>query len=134
MNKALLKLILKIKEAPSTRFTIFRKLPEVLSLTRRGFFFFTFVLAAQLLLFLSGNIQNFLDENLNLILFIISCTAIRMAFFSLAAAVECIYFIVTTKKFYFYIHLAIFIVFFIIALFFCLAGGAVEILTGGITS
>ncbi len=122
------------KKLISNRFTIFRKLPQVLSLTRRGFFFFFFLLIAQLLLFLSGNIQNFLDENLRLILFIITCTAIGMAFFSFAAAVECIYFIAETKKVYFYIHLAIFTVFFIAALFLCSASGTVEILTEGLDS
>ncbi|WP_147614706.1 hypothetical protein [Treponema pectinovorum] len=115
-----------------SQFSIFRKLPTLLSLTRRGFFFFLFLLIAQLFLFFSGNVQNFLDENLKLILFLSSCTAIGMAFFALAATIECIYYIVATKKLFFYVHLVIFIVFFVLALAISLATNFVEVLTEGI--
>lgn len=120
------------RSSQTSRFSIFRRLPRLLSLTRRGFFFFSFLLIAQLFLFFSGNVQNFLDENLKLILFISSCTSIGMAFFALAAVIECIYYIVSTKKLFFYVHLVIFIVFFILAVVISLATNLVGVLTEGI--
>lgn len=124
--------LLKIREKLTIRFTIFRKLPLLLSLTRRAFLFFVFFLAAQFFVFFTGNIQNFLDENLNLILLIICCTSIGTAFFSFAAAAECIYYIITTRKMYFYVHLSIFLIFFIAALIISIATNSIGILSGGI--
>ncbi len=126
-------IIISLKKIWANRFTIFRKLPLILSLTRRAFFFFTFLVIAQLILFFSGNVQGFLDENLNMILFIACCESIGMSFFSLAAIIECIYFIVTTKKLYFYIHLIIFTVFFVAALFISVSTSSIVILTKGLT-
>ena len=114
------------------RFTIFRRVPLLLSLTRRAFLFSAFFLAAQLILFFSGNFQNFLDENLNVILFVITCTSIAMGFFCFAAVFECIYYIVTSKKSYFYVHLVIFIIFLAISIFLCLFSTSIEILSGGL--
>ena len=95
-------------------------------------YFFSCVLVSQIVLFFSGNIQNFLDENLNLILFSICCASIGTGFFALAACLECIFYIISTKKIYFYVHLIIFIVFFILAVFICLASNSIEILSGGL--
>ncbi len=116
------------------RFTIFRRVPLLLSLTRRGFLFFAILLCAQLILFFSGNFQNFLDENLKFILFIITCLSIGSGFFCLAAIIECIFYIISTKKSYFYVHLIIFIVFLIVSIFLCLFSSSIEILSGGIAN
>ena len=113
-------------------FSLFRRLPLLLSLSRRAFIFSSCVLAAQIVLFFSGNIQNFLDENLSLILYSICFSSIGMGFFALAACAECIYYIITTKKTHFYVHLGIFIVFLILAVCICLSSNAIQILSGGI--
>lgn len=115
-------------------FSLFRRLPLLLSLTRRAFIFSSCVLAAQIVLFFSGNIQNFLDENLSLILYSICFSSIGTGFFALAACAECVYYIITTKKTYFYVHLVIFIIFLILAVFVCLFSNAVQILSGGIVN
>lgn len=96
------------------RFSVFRRLPLLLSLTRRAVFFFISLLIAQIFLFLTGNIQNFLDENLRLILFFCSATSLCTSFFSLAACIECIFFLIRQKKHFFLIHFINFFVIFLI--------------------
>lgn len=113
-------------------FSIFRRLPLLLSLTRRGMIFFMFLLIAQLLLFLTGNIQHFLDENQTLTLKMCSYAAIGMGFFSFAAVIECIYYIVTSKKAFFYVHLAIFFILFLLASFVCFGANFIFIVSDGL--
>lgn len=119
-------------ELAARRLSMLMRLPLLLSLTRRALLFFVFLLCAEIILFFSGNIQNFLDENLELILFGICCASIGAAFFALAAAAECVYYIIATKKLYYYFHLAIFIIFLIAAVFACLVSGSAEVLSRGI--
>lgn len=115
-----------------SRLSMFMRLPLLLSLTRRALVFFVLMLFAEIVLFFSGNIQNFLDDNLSLILFAMCCCAIGAAFFAFAAIVECIYYIVSTKKLYFCVHLVIFVILLIVAVLACLASGASEVLSRGI--
>ena len=121
----------KIKKYDLSRFTILRRLPLILSLTRRGVFFFLFVLIAQLLLFFTGNIQNFLDENLRLIVIISSLTSIGMMLFSLAAVFECLYYGISKRKKHFFIHMVIFFAAFLFALGVCIFTNTVIILSDG---
>lgn len=97
-------------------FSIFRRLPLLLSLTRRSFFFFLFILISQIFLFFMGNMQNFLEKNLNLILTLCCYSAIGAAFFSFAAFAECIYYYLTKKKKFFLIHMIIFFLLFLVTL------------------
>ncbi|MCR5172284.1 MAG: hypothetical protein K6B73_05420 [Treponema sp.] len=94
--------------------------------------FFMFLLVAQLLLFLTGNIQHFLDENQTLTLKMCSYAAIGMGFFSFAAVIECIYYIVTSKKAFFYVHLAIFFILFLLASFVCFGANFIFIVSDGL--
>lgn len=127
------KIIKFLKKYDIRKFSIFRRLPLLLSLTRRGIIFFMFMLIALLLLFFTGNVQNFLDENLKLILNTCIIAAIGMAFFSLAAVIECIYYIASKKKSFFYVHLVIFLIFFLLAASACIVAVFIFVLSDGLS-
>ncbi len=126
----------KIKEIISKeelkKYVEFKRLPLLLSLTRRAVFFFFFVLISQVFLFFTGSVQSFLDENLLLILTISGCSGAGMMFFSLAAAVECIYYLISKRRILFAGYFAFFVLCFFIGLVFCIGISTVNALaTGG---
>ena len=130
-NNKMKKINFFLKKFDIRKFSIFRRLPLLLSLTRRGVFFFSFLLAAQFLLFITGNRQNFLNENLKLILNFCSFTALGTAFFSTAAGIECIYYAVRQKKSYFITHLVIFFIWTVFTLSVAFSTDFIEIMSKG---
>lgn len=85
-----------------------RRLPPLLRLCRRTTVFLSLTLIATIIFFLTGNQQAFLDSNLKLILQIISVNAIALSFFSGISSLECIFYLVKSKKFRMLLHFIIY--------------------------
>lgn len=99
--------------------------PMYLRLTRRGVVFLSLMLAADLLLFVVGNSQRFLDESLRLILVISTVNAIMLAFLSLAAVAESLVSVVVMRRLRYFLYAVAFVV---PAAFACAAGVAARAL------
>lgn len=99
--------------------------PMYLRLTRRGVVFLSLMLAADLLLFVVGNSQRFLDESLRLILVISTVNAIMLAFLSLAAVAESLVSIIVRRRLRYFLYAVAFVV---PAAFACAAGIATRAL------
>ncbi len=109
-----------------------RRLPPLLRLTRRATVFLSLTLAAIIFFFITGNRQTFLDENLKLLLIIITFTAISLTFFTGMAIIECIFYTVKDKKFRLIFHLACYIILFILGITISVASLSINLLSEGI--
>ena len=108
-----------------------KRLPLLLSLTKRAVLFFTLVLIAQFLFFITANIQNFLDASLILILYFIVFSAILHAFFCLAAVIECVFYFAEKKRIGFLIRFFVYFILFLAAVVSAVAASLIITLTNG---
>ena len=110
-----------------------RRLPTLLRLTRRTVVFLSLTLIATIIFFLTGNKQTFLDSNQNMILKIVASISIALAFFSLLATAECIFFTFASKKFRLVLHLVCYLLIFIISIAVIFLSLSINLLSEGIT-
>jgi len=85
-------------------------------LTRRTVIFLTLLLCAQILIFLVGNYQNFLDSNQNLILLFVCCHSIGLSVFCLITIIQAVIIYFQTKNKLMFIHVSIYFIILIFAL------------------
>ncbi|MCR5724559.1 MAG: hypothetical protein K6G80_05685 [Treponema sp.] len=78
--------------------------PLLLRLTRRAVTFLFLLLLVIICFYTAGCNQEFLDSDITLLLFSITCDAILLFLFSSAACTECIYFFFRTKRTFFLIY------------------------------
>ncbi len=109
-----------------------RRLPILLRLTRRAVVFFSLLLMALLLFFYMGNIQNFLEKDLTLILLCVTCISIALCLFALAGIVESIVYTFIYRHIFFLSYTALFVIVFAIAFITAVVTKAVNLITTGI--
>lgn len=111
-----------------------RRLPPLMRLSRRAIVFLSFTLLANILFFMTGNRQSFLDSNLSLILKIIACNSIALSFFTAFSCLECVFYIVKTRKLRMVILFLVYLLIFAVSLVLSCLSMSINLLSDGIYS
>lgn len=70
-----------------------QRMPLLFRLTRRCVLFFLLLLVSNLLFYITGNYQLFLDSSQSLLLFLATGASLTLAFFAICAAAEAVFYI-----------------------------------------
>lgn len=108
-----------------------RKKPIIYTLTNRSVIFLTALLTVTILLYITGNITEFTDKNLLIILSIIQVVSVLNMFFCLASILQSIIFSIKNKDSYYLIFILPVFFSFAIALIAFIFTGTLKVISLG---
>lgn len=110
------------------------QLPILFRLTRRCVFFFLLLLVSNIMFYIAGNYQLFLDSSQIQILLIGTISSLVLSFFSLCAVAESIFYVFKNfgkKRIFFIVHAVIMIVIALISIATAVLARSIILVSGG---